>query len=67
MEARIAVKVVANRFVSVWPSPPPKPDEQTFPQRLLSTRQERVHRLRQTPPEPMGIGEYVRTREDQTA
>jgi hypothetical protein len=65
-EPRIAVKIAHNRFVTCFPMPDPKPDEETWPQRLAFTAAQRAHIHRQTPYEPRGIGEYVRTKEDQS-
>jgi hypothetical protein len=65
-EPRIAIKVAHNHFVTCFPMPTPKEDEVTFPQTLLHSRQWRNHIHRQSPIEPLGIGEYVRTKEDQS-
>ena len=64
-EARIAVKVVRGRFVTVYPMVEPKPDEVTFPQHPQSSRTEQVARHRRVPHEQLGLAEYVQTKEDQ--
>ena len=66
MEAKIAVKVVAGKFVTVYPMREPKPDEVTFPQRLMSTSSERAARHRVTAYDPNPFN-YALTREDQSA
>jgi len=48
-EPRIAIKVVANRFVTVHPMVEPAPDEVTFPQNPMSSRRARESRHRRTP------------------
>lgn len=68
-EPRIAVKIVNNRFVSVFPMADPRPDEVTFPQHLLSSGMAREARHRRTGHDDVGgwsILDYARTREDQT-
>lgn len=68
-EPRIAVKIIGNRFVSVFPMPDPRPDEHTFFQSLMSSNAARSVRHRMNAIEDVNwctYTDYARTKEDQS-
>jgi hypothetical protein len=62
----IHVKVIANRFVTCYPAPPPKPEEEeAWPQTVMHSARERARRHRITADEPArGMIEYAMTKAD---
>jgi hypothetical protein len=67
-EARIAVKIVNNRFVSCFPMPEPRPDEVTFHQQLARSSAAKRASHRRSPGDGMNtLLNYAQTREDQAA
>jgi hypothetical protein len=60
----IHVKMIGTRFVTVYPAPEPKPEEETFPQHLVKTRAERRRNMHTGIDGPSGLYEQIKFKED---